>query len=341
MRAVETGNLGTALVFGVVPAAILLAVLYWLDRYEKEPSRLLAFALAFGAIAAPAIAVAVQSMLDVPTSVALQSTVTFSRLNATTPIVEEIVKALAVLAVFWLVRREVDGPLDGLVYGGAVGIGFGLAVNFMAILTTPSLGIDTGASLTSATVAGFNHVFYAGLVGFALAVARDRSTSGLIGAWAVGAAAAVGAHLLHDYLPSWVAGAAEGTGAGGTFLTALPNALGLVALAVLFSWSAARDSKVVAEELRDEVTAGYVTAEDYATVTDPWKRFSTLAGALFDARSWKLRRKLYALEIELAYRKRRGGSGAKPGRAKPDTFRQEILEARQALEAEESQAAAR
>ncbi|MCA1726115.1 MAG: PrsW family intramembrane metalloprotease [Actinobacteria bacterium] len=333
----EPGNLGSAFVFGVVPALVYLGIVYWLDRYEKEPSRLVAIAIAFGAILAPAAAVGIQSLLDVPTSVALQSAVSFSRLNATTPIVEEIVKGLAILAVFYLVRREVDGPLDGLVYGGAVGIGFALATTFMAILTTQSFGSSTSLSLFEAMVAGLNHLFYAGLVGFALGVARDRSNGGIAAAWVVGVAAAIGAHLLHDYLPDWVASSSTGATEEGSVLANLPNFLGLVALAVLFSWSAARESRIVAEELRDEVVNGTVTADDYATVTDPWKRSRTLLGALFDARSWSLRRKLYALEVELAYRKRRS-VGAAPGRVKPDVFRKEIMDVRRQLEAEEATA---
>ena len=75
----EPGNLGSALVFGAIPALVVLALVYWLDRYEKEPATLLAFALGVGAILAPSLAVLLQSAFDVPTSVAVQTAVPFSR----------------------------------------------------------------------------------------------------------------------------------------------------------------------------------------------------------------------------------------------------------------------
>src|SRR2546430_12475854 len=40
------------------------------------------------------------------------------------PIVEELAKALGVLAVFWLLRAEFDNMRDGFVYGALVGLGF-------------------------------------------------------------------------------------------------------------------------------------------------------------------------------------------------------------------------
>lgn len=331
----DAGNLGSALLFGALPALALLAIVYGLDRYEKEPVRLLAIALGFGAVIAPALAVGVQSILDVPTSVTFQSTVPFARLNVTTPIVEEVVRGLAILAVFILVRREIDGALDGLVYGGAVGIGFGLAATFMAILTAPSLGFDTSASLFAATVAGVNHLFYAGLIGLALALARNASAGTMFGAWIAGVGLATGFHLLHDYLPHWGAASLDGTGGLPTWIAEAPNVLGLVALAVLFAWGAARESRVVAEELRDEVTSGAVTAEEYAVVTDPWKRFATLGRALFAETDWSLRRRLYATEVELAFRKRRGSLGAK-GTADVDAIRRQIAETRRELVATEA-----
>src|SRR5437899_779382 len=182
----QPGNLGTAFVWAVLPAVVLLAGLYWIDRYEKEPVRLLAIALVFGAIVAPVVAVLVGKAAGVPTSMAVQTTVPASRLNATTPIVEAVVLGLTVGVVFLLVRREVDGLLDGLIYGAVVGVGFAMAANFVAILSTPSLGGSVTPSLFAAMVAGLNDLFYAGLVGLALAWARDRDVRTLVASGGVG-----------------------------------------------------------------------------------------------------------------------------------------------------------
>jgi RsiW-degrading membrane proteinase PrsW (M82 family) len=331
----EPGNLGSALVFGALPALVVLALVYWLDRYEKEPATLLAFALGVGAILAPSLAVLLQSAFDVPTSIAVQTAVPFSRLNATTPIIEEIVRGLAIFATLYLVRREVDTLLDGMVYGAVVGTGFGLAATFMAILTTPSLGGDVSPSMFAAMVASLNHTFYGAVIGVTIAAARRKE----IGTWAayavVGIAIAAGFHLLHDYLPSWVASDSGNVSGGGVnaFLDDLPNFLGLVALAVLAVWGTGREGVLVEQELREEVASGAITQEEYDIVSNPMQRFASLTKALFGPESWALRRKLYALQVELAFRKayRRTGRRAVSGMRSEDTYRAEIAETRAEL----------
>jgi protease PrsW len=335
----EPGNLGSALVFGALPAFAVLALVYWLDRYEKEPASLLAMALGIGAILAPAVAVMIQKILDVPTSIAVQSSVPFSRLNVTTPLVEEFVRAAAVLLALWLVRREIDTLLDGIVYGAVIGTGFGLTANFIAILTTPSIGLPATEGLLGTVVAGFNHTFYGAVVGLAIGAVRTKPVGTWVGAAVAGGALASGFHLLHDYLPSWVAGDAT-SGEGSTFVGLvdnIPNFLGLIALAVLITMATGRESRVVQEELGEELASGALTQEEYDTITNPLQRFSSLTSALFGPTSWKHRRKLYGLAAELAFRKhhRRAGRPA-PGMLNEDTYRTEIAATRRQLaEAEE------
>jgi RsiW-degrading membrane proteinase PrsW (M82 family) len=333
---VQPGNLGSALVFGVVPAIGVIGLVYALDRYEKEPVRLLAAAVGFGAILAPAGAVLIERLLAIPTSVVVQTAVPYARLNPTTPIVEEAVRAAAILAVMWLVRREVDTLLDGLVYGAAVGAGFGMTVTFFAILTSHPFGdADLTGSLFVTTVASLNHTFYGALIGLIVAAARRRRATGQAAAAALGGAVAAGAHLLHDYLPAWVAsdpGSIAG-GSGAALVDDLLNLLGLVALAVLVAWASGREALLVEHELRDEVAAGVVTPAEYAVVTRPGRRFAALARALLAADDWRHRRRLYALEIELAFRKayRRSGRPVVGGLLTEEAYRAGIARTRREL----------
>jgi hypothetical protein len=326
-------------VFGVLPALVVLALVYWLDRYEKEPATLLAFALGIGAILAPALAVLIEKALDVPTSVAVSNVVTPSRLNATTPIVEELVRGLAIFFTMYLVRREVDSMLDGMVYGAVVGTGFGLAATFMAILTTQSFGGGSvSPSMFVAMVASLNHTFYGAVIGIFIAAVRTKPLATWAGAALLGAAVAAAFHLLHDYLPSWVASGANNAGGGPGWIHNLPNFLGLVALAVLAVWGTGREAVLVEQELKDEVASGTITPEEYEIVSNPMQRFASLMKALFGPESWQLRRKLYSLEIELAFRKayRKSGRPAVGGMRNEDTYRAEIAETRRELaEAEE------
>jgi len=332
------GNLGSALVFAVVPAFVLLAVIYWLDRYEKEPARLLATALLFGAVLAPLAAVLIQKAAGVPTSIVVQSVIPHSRLSAATPLIEELARGIAILAVILLVRYEVDDLLDGLVYGAVVGVGFGLAVNFLAILTThPLPGGDTSASLFSTMVSGLNHVFYGALIGAVIAAARKSGTGALVVAAAAGIAAAYGLHVVHDYLPWWLA-AAPGTAStshAAGLLSEIPNYFGLAALAVLAAWTLYREGEVIGRELHDEVGRS-ITTEEYEIVTSPLRRFVVMFKALYSGgNDFGLRRRLYSQAVELAFRKHHRDSDKLQAReyVDEDVYRHRLAELRAKLNA--------
>jgi len=336
----ELGNLWTALAWGILPGVLLLALVWSLDRYEKEPIRLLTIALAFGAVAAPLVAFLVQKAFGVPTSIRAISLIPESQLSVVSPLVEEVVRGLAVLGVFLLVRHEVDDLYDGLLYGAVVGIGFAMAAGFPSILATqaeaPAAAVGTNAGLFASAVSGLNHLFYGGAIGLALGYARSASMGRVVGAAAVGTAAAFGFHLLHDYLPWWAAIDSVGgePSSIGRFLANLPNLLGILALAVVVIWSAARQAKLVATQLRDEVEAGWVTAEEYAVVTDPQRRFTSLARTLFSQGddAWRSLRRLYATEIELAFRKHHRALGGPQSRGPDENeYRARIAEARAQL----------
>ena len=332
------GNLLTAILWSAIPAIILLAGIYYLDRYEKEPARLIAIALGAGAIVAPVLTAWIQKAFDVPNSVGTSQAIVIPEfVNANQAIIEEIVLGLVMLGVFFIVRYELDDLLDGLVYGAVVGVGFGMAANFWIVWTTPDLlGGPSTHSLASTVVSSFNWVFYAGVIGLFLGFARRGSIAKVLGMAVAGTVVAMGFHLLHDYLPVWVATSQTDVASSGVarFLTDLPNILGLVALAVIAVWVSGKEKMLVGKELQDEVASGVVTADDYNTIVGPFKRFGVLAGALGKGVShWKLQRRLYVLEVELAFRKHHDQSDrTTPAKLlTPDEYRRQIVETRQAL----------
>jgi RsiW-degrading membrane proteinase PrsW (M82 family) len=336
----ELGNLWTAIVWGILPGALLLVLVWALDRYEKEPLRLLAIALAFGAVAAPLVAFLIQKAFGIPTSIRAVSLIPESQLSAVSPLIEEIVRGLAILSVFFLVRHEIDDLYDGVLYGAVVGIGFAMAAGFASILATnaqvPATAGGTNSGLYAAAVSGFTHLFYGGVIGFALGWVRSAATPTVLGAAAVGTAAAYGLHIVHDYLPWWTAIDASGGQPSdiGKILGNVPNLLGVAGLAVVVIWSAARQAKIVSTQLRDEVEAGWVGADEYAVVTDPYKRFTTLARTLFGKGddAWRSLRRLYATEIELAFRKHHRAHGGPQSRGPDENeYRRRIAEARAQL----------
>jgi hypothetical protein len=212
-----------------------------------------------------------------------------------------------------------------------------MAANFWIVWTTPDiLGGPSTHSLFSTVISSLNWVFYAGVIGLFLGFARRGSIGKVIGMALLGTGVAMAFHLLHDYLPVWVATSRTDVAPNGVarFLTDLPNILGLVALAVIAVWVTGREKVLVGEELQDEVASGVVTADDYNTIVGPFRRFGVLASAMGKGMStWKLQRRLYVLEVELAFRKHHDKSERNtPDKLlTPEEYRQRITETRQAL----------
>jgi RsiW-degrading membrane proteinase PrsW (M82 family) len=332
---VHPGTLGSAMVFAVLPALALLALIYWLDRYEKEPGRLLGIALLFGAVAAPLVAFLVEKAAGVPTSLAVQTVVSRSRLSPWTPLIQELATGAAVLGAVLVVRYEIDDLLDGFVYGSVVGVGFGLAANFMAILTTHAIGGGGSVSLTTTMLGGLNFVLYGAVIGVIVGAARRAGTGALLGAALAGSAVAYGLQIVHDYLPWWVsagAGNASGSAAAGA-IAEIPTYLGIAALAVLVPWTQQREGRIVGRQLHDEVGRS-VTAEEYDIVTNPLKRWAVMFRALYTGgNDFGLRRRLYSQAVELAFRKHHRATDrtAGGGLVEEDVYRRRLAETRAQL----------
>src|SRR5580765_552995 len=108
-----------ALVLALVPTLLYALLLWWLDRYEKEPLPMLLVAFLWGAVPAFILAVIVELLADVPLRVLLieANTRELAEVRFFAPFVEESVKALILVALFVFSWREFDDALDGIIYG--------------------------------------------------------------------------------------------------------------------------------------------------------------------------------------------------------------------------------
>jgi RsiW-degrading membrane proteinase PrsW (M82 family) len=167
-----------ALLGALVPTAIYVGLVWWIDRYEKEPRWLLALAFLWGAGPAALISVVLELVLDIPIAALAGDTIVanLASVSLSAPLVEESTKGIALLGLVLLFRREFDDALDGIVYGAMIGFGFACTENlfayFLPILRADGIASGLTNILLRAIVFGFNHAFWTGIIGAAVGYAR-------------------------------------------------------------------------------------------------------------------------------------------------------------------------
>jgi len=281
-----------AILAAVIPALAYGWLIWWLDRYEKEPLWLIALAFLWGSLPAIALSVLFEVVLQVP----LAHTTIGPDLAAwgLPAIVEEPIKAVALIGLFVFMRQEFDDPLDGIVYGSLVGFGFSMTENALYFL---HYSANLGALFWVRSIFfGLNHAFFTSLVGLALGAVRYQRARGFkLGAFATGLALAILFHTLHNYavqfrLPglffSWVVQAS--------------GVLVILAVAVL-AWR--NERHWIELELRDEIDAGVISAADYSEVRSPRQRVRRQLLALLRGgwAAYSKVRRFHHLATELAF----------------------------------------
>ncbi|WP_319949580.1 PrsW family intramembrane metalloprotease [Streptomyces halobius] len=186
----ETGTEGFLVGLGlaIFPVPLLLAAFCWLDRIEPEPWRNLAFAFAWGACAVTLVAVPANGFatdwLAANIASARPSDAEAWGARVIAPIVEESVKAAAVLLLYRFRRRDFDGITDGIVIAGITATGFAFTENVLYLGSAfghdQSMGHTGLNSLTAGTffiriiVSPFAHPLFTILTGLAFGIAATR-----------------------------------------------------------------------------------------------------------------------------------------------------------------------
>ena len=294
----------TVLILAVVPMLLYALFLWWMDRYEKEPLGLILAAFLWGAVPAVILSLIAQIVLNIPVSELLGSGLGTELVGASliAPITEEPFKGLMLLLLFWLFRREIDTPVDGILYGGLVGFGFATTENFFYFLGAygvSGLGGVLELAFFRAVLFGLNHALFTGCTGLGIALARTSPQRSIrIAAPFVGLAVGIALHALHNF------GATISSLACWGLLVSLASdwggALALLGLLIYFS---VREQRILALYLTDEVEKGTVAPEDYPVICSYWRRVGRRLEALLrgDVRRWRHLGTYYRLASELAF----------------------------------------
>jgi len=119
----------------IVPMSIYLVLIWKFDRYDREPFKLVLTNYLWGALGAIVLALLGSLFITTIASFFIKDSMQLNRFGAmvVAPIVEEITKGLFLLIT--ISNKKFDNITDGIVYGGAIGLGFGMTENFLYFVT--------------------------------------------------------------------------------------------------------------------------------------------------------------------------------------------------------------
>jgi protease PrsW len=205
------GDVLLILALSFVPMLFYALILWWFDRYEKEPLPLLVVAFLWGAVPSIILALIMQIVLDIPLmTIQASNQLTYDLVGSSivAPLTEEGVKALALILLLCVLHHEIDSPIDGLIYGGMIGFGFAAVENvfyLLGALEEGGMGGAVGLAFLRGGIFGLNHAMYTGFSGVGVALALEVKRKWLRPVpIVVGFALAVGAHALHNALATFV-----------------------------------------------------------------------------------------------------------------------------------------
>jgi RsiW-degrading membrane proteinase PrsW (M82 family) len=297
----------------LVPLAVVLLAIRWVDRWEPEPRWALWFAFLWGAAVSVAIALIVDLGVQlavaaaaggggaVPGTEALQAVIQ-------APIVEEVAKGVGVLLLFAFSRAHFDGPVDGIVYAATVAAGFAFTENilyFGVALAEGGAG-ELGATFVARGIfSPFAHVLFTVCVGLALGIAARRgATVGVLGWFIAGLVPAIALHAL------WNGSLAFSGDAIGLYLTVqVPIFVGAVLLTVYLR---RQEVRITRAALAEYGAAGWFHPAEVNMLTSPGGRRVALrwARAQQPPRTAEMRRMITdATHLAFAHRAKVIGRG--------------------------------
>lgn len=281
MFAPLSGYFGRALVIASVVGVISALVWGWwfrhVDRYERQPVKLVLTGFVWGATAAT-FAIAVQANDAIGSlyrKVFGQVWAQDWSAGLSAPFVEETAKGVGIVVLIALAPRLVRTPTDGLLLGAFIGLGFQASEDLLYSVAGATQGF--GAHQTDGLVGSiatrtfsdiishplFTALFCAGVIYLLGSPAQPRR----IGR---GLALILTPIVIHGIWDSMLA-IAEGSGALIYVVMVGDFVFGLTALWIAFVWAHPRESHFVRDILGPEIEAGVLSSEE-VTAAGGWRQ---------------------------------------------------------------------
>jgi RsiW-degrading membrane proteinase PrsW (M82 family) len=247
-----------AVLLAAIPLGIVIPTFMWLDRFEAEPVRYLVVAFLWGALVAALVAgifnTGANIAFEAATGGSDEAMLATAVLSA--PLVEEACKGLLILLVWWVRRREFDGIIDGMVYGGIVAAGFAFTENIQYLGMAYSEGGDqalTGTFIARCLMTPFAHPMFTVLTGIGVGIAATTRSPLLK------VLAPVGGYLLAAASHAiWNLAAVSG-GAGLLAVYVVVEVPIFLAFTAFVVWLRRREGRLIGRYLSAYADAGWLT----------------------------------------------------------------------------------
>ncbi|HEX3269721.1 MAG TPA: PrsW family glutamic-type intramembrane protease [Ktedonobacterales bacterium] len=343
------GRVLAALTIPLIPALGAAALVWALDRYEREPPLLLLAAFLWGAVIAIPPALYIERALTAALGATTVATIGDALAQALTAgVTEEVIKGAGLLLLLLLLRDEFDNITDGVIYGVLIGAGFAMVENY--VYFSLSSHSDFGFLVVGRILLGWlGHSTFTAAFGAGLGYAREahgaRGRRYRIVAPLLGMLAALLLHTLFDFVAFAADAANRSTSLGergpwigvmSALLDYLPLFVAQAILLAIVIRSLRREAATIRAYLADETLSGSVTPDEYVLAQDA--RLRTAAerqyAITYGARPWLTARALYQTEIGLAFRKWHVAQGDPPKRGPrqpEDAYRARIVRLRRSL----------
>lgn len=315
---------------GLLQALIYLLFIRAIDLYEREPLRYVIPVFLWGFAVATTVSLVFNTLFQLTlSSVTSVKTASFFTAVVSAPVVEESSKGLALLIIFfiaYLMRRrtgliEFAGVMDGIVYGSAVGFGFAIAEDLL-------YGLQYGPEtfVVRRIFGGFAHASFTSLTGIGIGLipwVQNRALKVVVPL--LGLLGAITLHATFNFLATLFGPV------GYLFLFLVVLTYIVVIFVCLYI-----ERRTIRDELKDEVQAGTITAQEYVILPSYFRRKAYYIGLVFTGRlrEWRTARKVHHFAVDLALAKRlarRSGSADTMDRV--EMLRQKVISTRQAATA--------
>jgi protease PrsW len=259
------------LVYMIVPVLI--------DRYDPEPWWALLMAFAWGAVVATGFSGWINSIVgDIGRGInPLFGNLVGGVVSA--PLAEEFWKGLLVAIIYFFLRREFDGVVDGVIYATFTALGFAAMENVLYYARAGMTGKMLFVVVLRGILSPWCHPLFTSMTGIGFGMAREAKST------AVKILAPIGGYMLAVCLHAgWNGSVPMAALVTGSDSVGALTLIGMILLFIVFMLAftglmiglVVREGRIIRKFLGDEVLIGTLSREEMELVCSPFGRIRAL-----------------------------------------------------------------